>query len=44
MASYDKKWMNRELTSDSMSISAGERETETEKLVENGELGMKIDA
>ena len=38
MASYEKKWMNRELTSDSMSMAAGE--TETERLVENGKLGI----
>lgn len=39
MASHEKKWMNRELTLDSMSMAAGERETE--RLVKNVKLGMK---
>ncbi len=31
-----------ELTSDSMSMAAGERETERQRLVENGKLSMEI--
>lgn len=39
MASHEKKWMNKELTSDSMSMAAGERDREVSK---EWYVGMKI--
>lgn len=42
VASYENKWMNRKLTSHSMSMAASERDRKTQRLVENGKLGMRI--
>lgn len=42
VGSHEKTWMNKKLTLNSMSMAAGEKETE--RLVKNGKLGVRPSA
>lgn len=42
VGSHETTWLNKKLTLNSMSMAAGEKETE--RLVKNGKLGMRPSA